>query len=213
MGQSSYESRTILDYDRGMRWFRRTNADSDAGTPLGSREAAIAAFAELAAASGRGPILASLTRAIETAQRARLADARDASVILAAAHLAAGAACHVDGVPAESEIRSIGHAAVALAQSTIGEDQRSPAEEVARAQFSVARGSVRGSIYVPRDVEYAFAGDVRGLAPLALDPVRAPRLRQLLAAGIDAALATRPDAWTQMAREFLARFEAAARLG
>ncbi len=195
-----------------MSWLSKRARPAADGTTAGSRAAAVAAFAEIAPASGRDAIVSALAQAIEAAQRARLAGEPAAALILAAAHLAAAAAGHTESIPAEMEIRSIGHAAAALAGASSSAGEPGAIEEIVRARFAIARGRVRGSIYVPRDVEYAFSGDVRALEPMALDPARAPQLRKLLAAGVEAALAKRPGGWTDADREFFGRFEAAARL-
>lgn len=139
--------------------------------------------------------LGHLCRVLSSAQLVACEGESVGYLFLGAGHLAAAAMTHVDSMPSEVEARCVGHAAVAIAR--LHQLRGSPSDEMSRNQrlvedrFKFWRGRIRGSIMVPRDVEYAFEGRVEGLEAMALSPDRFQRLQDLLREGAAAALVDR----------------------
>ncbi len=90
-------------------------------------------------------------------------------------------------MPKDPEFRFAGYAAVAvtrlglLAQPEISD----PLERAVASRFTDLRGRLRGSTLIPRNVEYAFAGDVTALEAVALDPTRRDVIDKLLKEGFE----------------------------
>jgi hypothetical protein len=147
-------------------------------------------------------VLAHLIAAIREAQLAAHGSIPVALSLLGAAHLLAADATHAPTVLSEAEARCIGHAAVTvkLAAESRGDGVASPLEALVERRFVVARARIRGSILVPRDVEYALGGNIDGLRPMALAPERLPALRRLIEDGVNAALVVE---WNNSAAEFI----------
>lgn len=120
-------------------------------------------------ASDRG---AHLREGITAAQIAHHGDPEVATVLAAFYLLAASLPCSRTTL-SDPIVRFAGLAAVA-----VGRHPR-PSEELA-AWFRRVRGRCRGSVFVPRDVEYAFSGMYQAMDQIALDPKNVGRVGELL---------------------------------
>jgi hypothetical protein len=171
---------------------RRSEGQRPASSPAENLTRASEGFAALATETKRDAFIAGLLGIISDAQLAAPAEST-AYALLAAAHLVAARASLTGTMPTEVEARFIGFAAVALTRATRarGEEAVSPLEDAAQERFRVLRGRIRGSVFVPRDVEYAFAGQIEGLEPMALSADRVGALRKLLEEGVTKALVQR----------------------
>jgi hypothetical protein len=145
-------------------------------------------------AAGTDALSARLVRVIAAAQALAAADGDDALALLGGVHLVAAAAMRGVTLPTEAEARCIGHAAVALKFRGVSDDApRTPLAALVEDRFKIARGRVRGSIYVPRDVEAAFAGDIEGLRSAAMLPDRRAVIERITRDGERAGFAWRPE--------------------
>ena len=138
-------------------------------------------------------IASAIVRAIAAAQDLASVTPRPGYALLAGAHLVAAAATRVRS-PSEAEARSIGHAAVALKLGARPESaDATDLETVVEERFKMARGRIRGSIYAPRDVEYAFSGQIDGLRPAATSAERRPAVERLIRDGVREALVAKGE--------------------
>lgn len=118
-----------------------------------------------------------LLEAIRHAQNAASAGDREAMKLLAACYLVAASTPSSAATPLDGVMRFAGYAATAINRLGAAEEQ-----SALLVWFRRTRGRMRGSIFVPRDVEAAFAGAKDVLAPAALDPTNHERIRKSLEA-------------------------------
>jgi hypothetical protein len=159
-------------------------------TPRTPREAWDDATAQLIALRGEAhatgdAIAKRLAGALGAAQRVAALSPRPGYALIAGTHLVVAAATRSGQIPSESHVRSVGHAAAALKLAgRPAEQEATELERVVEERFTIARARIRGSIYVPRDVEYAFAGQIEGVRALATDSGRSAALERLVREGI-----------------------------
>jgi hypothetical protein len=189
----------------------RKNDQRSASSPAEHLSRAQDAWPRLATETKRGAFLDILGNLIEDAQRAAAGSATGAYAILAAGFLVAARASHAGTIPSDVEARCVGFATAALARSARarGDEPPSALEAVVQERFKILRGRIRGSVFVPRDVEYAFAGSIQGLEPMALSPDKAPALRKLLDEGVTKVLVDRGVAARAGSRENTVKLAAA----
>lgn len=104
--------------------------------------------------------------------------------LLTASHLVAASLPCSSSAPSDPVVRFAGLAAVVIGQSG-GEMGLTP--PIAD-WFRRIRGRLRGSVFVPRDVEYAFAGHYEALQRSALDPAYFANTRKLLDSAVNDSL-------------------------
>ena len=118
-----------------------------------------------------------LADAIRLAQIAAAAGQDGATRMLGSAYLVAASLPCSRTTPSDPIIRFAGLAAVALGRA-------GPIDPDVNEWFRRARNRFRGSVFVPRDVEYAFSGMYEVLEKTALEPGKYDTVRKLLADAI-----------------------------
>jgi hypothetical protein len=119
------------------------------------------------------PAVAGVEATISAAQKEL--PSRDAYWVLAAAYLVAAQLAGLDAVPSDEACRFAGLSAAVLKRASV-EVEMLP--EISQ-RYQVVRGRLRGSVYIPRDVEEAFAGHTERLEGLALEPSGFETVRRL----------------------------------
>jgi hypothetical protein len=99
-----------------------------------------------------------------------------AYAVLAGAFLLAAEQAGLGTVPTDEACRFAGLAAAVVKRAAAAGELPAPLNE----RFQIIRGRLRGSVYVPRDVEDAFAGRSERLEGLATDPRGLATIRTLL---------------------------------
>ena len=181
-----------------MKLFGRRGSETRTARPATARDAWAEATADLAALrdapASADALVKGLTKAIGSAQRAATLMPTSGYILLAGAHLVAAAATAGGPIPTDAHVRSVGHAAAALKLADRSADQETlPLERVVDERFKVARARIRGSIYVPRDVEAAVSGQIEGVRAMAADEGKHAALEKLLRDGVRAGIAWPPD--------------------